>query len=98
MAFPWGLALFLVGLAYGFFTPGRQDKGRLLRNGLLIGLALAILFALLGAFAHVNPVGLGTTALDTFLSVVILTLLFILGAWLGDLIEGVRSKPRRQNP
>lgn len=88
----WGLAVFLIGLAYGWLSPGRQDKGRLFRNGLFIGLLLAIVLALLGFLANVPPLGLANDAIGVIISVVILTLVFILGAWLGDLIEGA---PRR---
>lgn len=86
----WGLAIFLVGLIYGWLSPGRQDKGRLFRNGLMIGLVLALVLALIGWLGGVNPIGIAglSGALGVIVDVVILTLLFILGAWIGDLIEG----------
>jgi hypothetical protein len=87
---PWGLLIFVVGIIYGWLSPGRQDKGRLFRNGLIIGLVLALVLALLGWMGGANPVGLDTLggAVGLILAVIVMTLLFILGAWIGDLIEG----------
>jgi len=84
---PWGLLIFLVGIVYGWLSPGRQDKGRLFKNGLLIGVVLALVLALLGWMGNTNPIGL-TGVFGIILAVVVMTLLFILGAWIGDLIEG----------
>ena len=96
MAIPWGLLIFVVGLLYGWLSPGRQDKGRLFKNGLMIGIVLALVLALLGYLGGASP--LGITGLSTFVSVlvsvVVLTLLFILGAWIGDLIEGGTTRRR----
>lgn len=91
----WGLILFLVGLAYGFFASGRQDKSRLFMTGLLIGLVLAIVFGLLGGM---RGVGLPDSFLGIMLSALILTILFVLGVWIGDLLQGHsgRSRARAQ--
>jgi hypothetical protein len=97
MAVPWGVIVFLVGILYGFFTPGRQDKGRLLRNGIIIGLVLALVFALLGAFAGANPLGFGGSGfVGIFVSALVLTILFVLGVWLGDLLEGRGARRTRR--
>lgn len=84
----WGLLLFVVGIFYGWFSPGRQSKMQLFRTGLLIGLVLAIVFAVMGYFFNSNPLGLGGTFVSFMISALILTLLFVLGVWIGDLIEG----------
>jgi VIT1/CCC1 family predicted Fe2+/Mn2+ transporter len=90
---PWGLIVFVVGILYGWLSPGRQNKGYLFKQGLVIGLVLALVLALIGWAAGANPLGLAMgDALGIFLAVVILTLLFILGAWIGDLIEGPTRK------
>lgn len=94
----WGLLIFVVGLLYGWLTPGRQDKGRLFMNGLVIGLILAVLLALLGGAINANPLPVGTGIVGTVLTVVVLTVVFILGAWLGDLLEGNRSSRYRRIP
>lgn len=86
---PWGLLTFLVGGVYGFFLPGHQRKVHLLVTGLLIGLILAAVFGLLGYALGENPLGLGTDLVGFVVSFAILTLLFVLGVWLGDLLERV---------
>lgn len=93
----WGLIVFLVGILYGWLTPGTQDKGRLFLNGLLIGVVLAIVLALFGAAINAAPLPLGTGVLGIILDVLVLTLIFILGAWLGDLIEGYRGRERHRH-
>lgn len=94
MAVPWGLLTFVIGLAYGWFTPGRQNKMKLLKTGLLIGIVIAVLLALIGYAANVNPLGLGTGVVELVIATVVLVLLFVLGVWVGDLIEGATKKKR----
>ncbi len=92
MAIPWGLVIFLVGVAYGWLSPGRQDKSRLFWTGLVWGLIIAVVVALLGFFFNVNPLGLADVGfLSLLVAFVVLTLVFILGVWVGDLIEGRRA-------
>lgn len=81
----WGLVTFLIGIAYGFFAKGRQDKSRLFVTGLVIGLVLAIIFGVLGGL---SGLGLPGGFLGILLSALILTILFVVGVWIGDLIEG----------
>ena len=90
----WGLLIFLVGLLYGWMSPGRQDKGRLLWNGFLIGIVVALVLALLGAALGAAPLPLGAGILGIVLSVLILTVVFVAGAWLGDLLEGAMGRSR----
>jgi hypothetical protein len=91
MAVPWGLAVVVLGFAYGALKPGRQGKGRLLLQGLLIGLLLAAILVVLDLFLQV-PVLLKVAgiavALLIVVSAVVFTLLFVLGVWLGDLVTG----------
>jgi hypothetical protein len=88
----WGLLALVIGFLYGWLKPGVQDKGEILARGLIIGLIVGLVLALVGYGIGSNPVYYGTGFLGIFLGVVIITLLFILGAWIGDLIEG---KPKR---
>ena len=90
----WGLLVFLVGLLYGWMTPGRQDKGRLLWNGFLMGIVAALVAALLGAAIGVPPLPLGAGIMGVVLIVLILTVVFVVGAWLGDLVEGTVHRDR----
>lgn len=89
----WGLLAFFVGILYGWLKTGAQDKSQILVRGLIIGLAVGILLALVGILGFgSSPVGFGSGFLGVVFSIVIITLLFILGVWIGDLLEG---KPRR---
>lgn len=87
----WGLIVFVIGIAYGWMSPGKQDKSTLFKRGLLYGLVIAIVVALLGFFLDSNPLGLGDTGFfGILLSAIVLTLAFVVGVWIGDMIEGRR--------
>jgi VIT1/CCC1 family predicted Fe2+/Mn2+ transporter len=88
----WGLLAFVIGILYGWLKPGHQDKSQLMVRGLVIGLVVGLVLALLGVAVGSNPVYFGSGILGVVLGIVIIALLFVLGVWLGDLIEG---KPRR---
>ena len=92
----WGLVTFLIGIAFGFFNKGRQDKSRLFMTGLLIGLVLAIIFGLLGGL---SGLGLPGGFVGILITAIILTILFVIGVWLGDLLEGQSGRSAtRRNP
>lgn len=96
MAVPWGLVIFLVGIAYGWMSAGREDKSQIFKRGLLWGLVAAIVVAVLGFFFNVNPLGIGDTGfISLFLSFLVLTVVFIVGVWIGDMLPGgKRTGPR----
>jgi hypothetical protein len=87
---------FILGIIYGYAGPGKGELGMLLRNGLLIGIGLGIIFVVVGLLVSPGLLVLGAwtiTATMEFLEVVILTVLFITGAYIGDWFEG-RSRSR----
>lgn len=88
----WGLLAILVGFLYGWLKPGTQDKSRLLVHGLMFGLIIGLVLAFLGFAIGSNPIYFGSGVLGLVLGVIIITVLFILGVWLGDLVEG---RPQR---
>lgn len=92
MAVPWGLVALLVGLLYGYLKPGRQDKWAMLKKGAVIGILLAVVFTLLGALLNLDPLGLGAGFVGIVLAVLVLTILFVVGAWLGDMLEGAPKR------
>jgi len=97
---PWGLIVFVIGIAYGWLTPGRQSKRELFKKGLLWGLLVAAVMFLVGLFApRFNPLGLGGMGVfGTIIAAIVLSLLFVLGVWLGDWLEGrgtTRAASRR---
>jgi Mg/Co/Ni transporter MgtE len=91
MDVPWGLVAFLVGLAYGALKTGRQDKSQLLKTGLIIGLVVGIVLAVIGILTNAPALGFGGF-LWTVFTALILTLLFVLGVWVGDLLTGARRR------
>lgn len=90
----WGLLLFFVGLLYGWMGPGEQDKGRLLWSGFLMGIVIALALCLLGAALGSDPLPFGDGIAGVVLTVLILTVVFVAGAWLGDLVESALGRKR----
>lgn len=90
---------FVIGIIYGYANPGRENRGRLLRNGLLIGIVLGIIFVGLGMLMGSGLLVLGVVSVFAaiFIEILILTVLFILGTWIGDWLER-RSKAVRVAP
>jgi hypothetical protein len=93
---------FILGIIYGYTGPSKEELGTLLRNGLLIGIGLGIIFVVVGLLVSPGLLVLGAwtvSAVMIFLEVVILTVLFIIGAWIGDWFEGrSRSKEAKVTP
>jgi uncharacterized membrane protein len=88
----WGVLALLTGFLYGWLKPGAQDKSQILVRGLVFGLIVGLVLAVLGYALNSNPVYVGSGFLGIVLGVVIITLLFVLGVWVGDLVEG---RPKR---
>ena len=91
MAVPWGLLTFVIGILYGALARGRQDKGALFKQGLVIGLVLALVLVLIGWVTGAPALGFGG-GLWIVVAAIVLSLLFILGVWIGDLITGARRQ------
>jgi uncharacterized membrane protein len=90
------IIFFVFGILYGYASPGKEDLGTLLRNGLFIGLVAGIITAVVGLFVSPGLLVLGAyrvSAIMIFFEIVILTVLFIIGAWIGDWFEE-RSRSR----
>lgn len=86
----WGILVLLLGGLYGFLTPGGQNKMRLFVNGVMIGVVIAIVFALLGGWAGSAPLGIGSGFFGIILDAIVLSLLFVLGAFIGDWFDSSR--------
>ena len=91
MAVPWGLVAFIVGILYGALKAGRQDKSSLLKQGLVIGLVVALVLALIGFVTGYGALGVAG-GLAVIWTTLILTLLFVVGVWIGDLFTGQRKR------
>lgn len=77
----------IAGLIYGYVKPGKEDKMSLLKKGSMIGLALGVIFSLLGLFAGAGLLLAVGTVVDVLIAVIYLTIIFIIGTFIGDWLE-----------
>lgn len=85
---------FLLGLVYAFVRPGKENRSRLFRDGVIIGVILAIILVGLGVLTGGAVLLVGTVVgIYTVIEVVILTILFIIGTYIGDWLE-LKGKSR----
>jgi hypothetical protein len=86
---------FILGLAFGFSHRGEEDYTGIMRNGVIIGTFSGILFVLIAMF--VVPEGLSIDTgflgvLGVFVEIFLFVVIFILGAFIGDRLEGAVKK------
>jgi hypothetical protein len=89
------LLVLIIGIAYGFLHKGKEDKWGLLKTGGIIGIVFGIIFGLLAFFVAPGFIGIGVGlmgAVGIFIGIIILAIIFIVGAFIGDLLEGVLRK------
>ncbi len=89
------LLLLIIGIAYGLLHKGKEDKWGLLKTGAIIGIVLGIIFGLLAMVFAPGAIGLGVGligAVGIFIGIVILAVIFIVGVFIGDIIEGAVRK------
>jgi len=89
------LLLLIIGIAYGFLHKAKEDKWGLFKMGAIIGIVLGIIFGLAAFFLAPGLIGIGVGligGLGIFIGIVILAVIFIVGVFIGDLLEGVFRK------
>jgi hypothetical protein len=93
---------FIIGIAFGFFHRGKEDFMGILRNGAIAGLVLGIAFVLISRVFVLGGLSLGLGFLgifDIFIIIIIYVIIFMVGAFIGDKLEGLRKKKRTgRNP
>lgn len=85
----------ILGIVFGFIHRGKEDYTGLLRNGVIAGLVLGIILVLAVQFLPLGGMGfdLGVPGvLGIFIEIFLFLLIFLLGAFIGDRIEGIRKK------
>jgi peptidoglycan/LPS O-acetylase OafA/YrhL len=82
---------FVIGILYGALKRGRQDKSDLFKQGLIIGIVLALVLVVIGALTGAPALGFGG-AVGIIIAAVVLSLLFVLGVWIGDLVTGAKRQ------
>ncbi|MFZ3169059.1 MAG: hypothetical protein WA130_15710 [Candidatus Methanoperedens sp.] len=88
MAYTLEILIIIIGIIYGYMRPGKEDRSALLKNGVVIGIILGALMVLLGLFGGREILLLGSLAgVAVFIEVIILAVLFIIGTYIGDMLE-----------
>jgi hypothetical protein len=88
MAFTLEILVFIIGIIYGYMKPGKEDRSALLKKGVVIGIILGAIMVVLGLIGGGGLLLLGTFAgAVVFIEVIILAVLFIVGTYIGDMLE-----------
>jgi Mg/Co/Ni transporter MgtE len=80
------LLVFIAGVVYGYMSSGKEDKMKLLKKGLKIGVITGIVFGLLSFFIG-GFLFLGATIVGFIIIIAIYTIIFIAGTIIGDFLE-----------
>ena len=86
---------FIIGIAFGFFHHGKEDLLGILRNGAIIGIVLGIIFVLLSALLVPEGISISVGFLGVFgifIQIIMFVIIFIVGAFIGDLLERILKK------
>jgi len=78
------------GIIYGYIRPGKEDRSKILRNGLKWGLTLGVILAVLGLLLKRSLVAITAGVGGIFLVLVVafvITVEFIIGTLIGDFLE-----------
>ena len=83
---------FIIGISFGFFHRGKEDFNGILRNSAIVGIVLGIIFVL--ASKYLLPAGIMNEVtfqgvFGIFITILIFVIIFIVGAFIGDWLEGV---------
>jgi Mg/Co/Ni transporter MgtE len=85
------LLVFIAGVVYGYMSPGKEDKMKLLKKGLKIGVITGIVFGLLSLFMG-GFLFFGATLIGFIIVIAIYTIIFIAGTIIGDFLESKIKK------
>ena len=68
--------------------PGKEDRSALLKKGVVIGIILGAIMVVLGLIGGRGILLLGTlVGAVVFIEVIILAVLFIIGTYIGDMLQ-----------
>ena len=88
MAFSLEILIIIIGIIYGYMKPGKEDRSALLKKGVVIGIILGAIMVVLGLIGGGGILLLGGLAgAVVFIEVIILAILFIIGTYIGDMLE-----------
>lgn len=88
MAYTLEILIIIIGIIYGYMKPGKEDRSTLLKKGVVIGIILGAIMVVLGLIGGRGILLLGSLAgAVVFIEVIILAVLFIIGTYIGDMLE-----------
>jgi len=88
MGYTLEILIFIIGIIYGYMKPGKEDRATLLKKGVVIGIILGAIMVVLGLFGGKGILLLGSlVGAVVFIEVIILAILFIIGTYIGDMLE-----------
>lgn len=84
---------FIIGIAFGFFHRGKEDRMGILKNGAILGIVLGILLVIVSMFLVQEGTSVGFPGIfGIFIEIIIFVIIFIAGTFIGDWLEGVTKK------
>jgi hypothetical protein len=88
MAYTLEILIIIIGIIYGYMKPGKEDRSALLKKGVVIGIILGAIMVVLGLIGGRGILLLGSlVGALVFIEVIILAVLFIIGTYIGDMLE-----------
>lgn len=85
------LIVFIAGIAYGYLKHGKEPRIALFKKSLYYGAILGIVFGVISFFIGgsmlMAPLRASLTFLGIVISVAYLTIIFLIGTWIGDFLE-----------
>jgi len=86
---------FIIGIAFGFFHHGKEDRMGILKNGAIIGIVLGVIFVLVSMFLVPGGISIDVGFLGVFgifIEIIIFVIIFIVGTLIGDWLEVILKK------
>jgi hypothetical protein len=88
MAYTLEILIIIIGIIYGYMKPGKEDRSAILKKGVVIGIILGAIMVVLGMIGGGGILLFGSLAgVYIFIEVIILAVLFIIGTYIGDMLE-----------
>jgi hypothetical protein len=89
------ILILISGIVFGYLLKGREDLMGLLKQGVIIGILLAVIFMMIAIFLAPGEIALATGFLGglvILIEFISFVFIFILGVYIGDFIEGRMKK------
>ena len=78
----------IAGIIYGYLKTGKEDRIVLFKSGFLLGMVVAVIIAGLVLISGISSMLIFvSSSIMIVLSIVLLTVLFIAGTFIGDWVE-----------